>query len=39
MDQPRNRHVPNTMAERTDTCVGWGGTQRGPSPLPITLIA
>ena len=31
MDQPRNRHVPNTMAERTKECVGYGGTAPSPS--------
>ena len=35
MDQPRNRHVPNTMAERTHESVGCGGT----APFPITLLA
>ena len=31
MDQPRNRHVPNTMAERTHESVGCGGTAPSPS--------
>ena len=31
MDQPRNRHVPNTMAERTRKSVGCGGTAPSPS--------
>ena len=31
MDQPRNRHVPDTMAERTRKYVGCGGTAPSPS--------
>ncbi len=31
MDQPRNRQVPNTTAEKTDESVGWGGTAPSPS--------
>ncbi len=31
MDQPRNRHVPNTMAERTYEFLGCSGTAPSPS--------
>ena len=31
MDQPRNRHVPSTMVERTHESVGCGGTAPSPS--------